>query len=233
MERKFDLKELLRHFYKIEDIEEVTLGNYSALYLLRADRKSRMEYFIFEMDDVQSVSDEEIEKLVKSSPKFTSGLSIYRGKKEKYLYVCFNRVAYFQNLDMFDKTFLNKTKDAKIQRAFHEGAGWNPDPKRYKFIWWVFHNGVKSDNLKALMKTQESRFLDFEKVESFIETLKAQNKPYAYVCKGYPRLGVKAFDYARMQKNKPGIEFAPAWEEDPEREEILEIYRRIKQHEVS
>jgi len=228
MQNKFDLKELLRYFYKIEDIEEVTLGNYTALYLLRADRRSRMEYFIFEMGDVEDVSDDEIKKLVKSSPKFISGLSIYRGEKEKYLYVRFNRVAYAQNLTMFDKTFLNKTKNAKIQRAFHKGAAYNPNPKHYKYIWWVFHNGVKSDNLKVLMKTQESRFLDFEKVESFIKILKAQNEPYAYVCKDYPRLGVTEFDYKRMQRNKPEIEFAPAWEEDPEREEILEIYWRIK-----
>lgn len=43
MENKFDLKELLRYFYKIEDIEEVTLGDYTALYLLRGQYGSRGE----------------------------------------------------------------------------------------------------------------------------------------------------------------------------------------------
>ncbi len=70
------------------------------MYLLRADRKSRMEYFIFDLDDVKDVSDEEIEGLVKSSPKFKSALSIYRNDKEKYLYVRFNRLSYFENLDI-------------------------------------------------------------------------------------------------------------------------------------
>jgi hypothetical protein len=224
MQEKFDLKEVLRYFSMMESIKEVKLGNYKALYLLQAMKKARSEFFIFDKEDVKALSDEQITELVKSSPMYKTGLSISRGDRQRYVYVRFNRTAYYMRLDMFNKTFLDATKNTKIQRSFQMGKGYNPNPKLYKYIWWVFHKGVQSENLEALTNTNESRFLEFKKVESFIDTLRQKGEPYAYVCKSYPRLGVKEFDYERMKKNDPQIEFAPALEDDEEREEILAIY---------
>lgn len=227
MSEKFDFRELLRYFSLMEVAEEVKLGKYTVLYLLKVQRKGRMEYFIFDLKDVQDLSDDEISNLVKSSPKYKSNISISRIKNQKYLYVRFNRFAYFSDLDMFTKTFLNTTKDVNIQRDFQIGKGWNPTPKLYKYVWWVFHNGVKSDNMEELMNSNECRFLNPDDAQKFIDELRLRSEPYAFVRKCYPRLGVKAFDYDRIKKEDPDTEFAPALEDDEEKEEILSIYEQI------
>ena len=229
MRDEYDFKKLMIHMSNSEAIEEVSLGSYTVSYVLVAEKKSRMEYFIFDLDDVKDVSDEEIKKLVKSSPKFKSGVSISRKEKEGCLYVKFNRFSYYDNLDMFNKTFLNTTKDVVIQRYFYEGKGFHQNPKFYKNIWWIFHNGVKSNNLEELIKTDENRFLDSFKVDAFIDKLREKNEPYAVMSKSYPRLGVKIFDYERMKKKDPEIEFAPALEDDADREEILAMYEKIRE----
>ena len=52
------------------------------------------------------------------------------------------------------------------------------------------------------------------------------NEPYAYLEKAYTRLGVKAFDYDKLKKLNPYTKFAPALEDDENREEILVIYEK-------
>ncbi len=219
MSEKFDFIELMRYFANMAHIEEIDLGKYRVLYLLSATSKARTEYFVFDADDTKGVSDEEIGDMVKSSPYFETRCEVDGDKSGRYRFVRFNtRIPLYERLDLFTKRFLEITKDANIQRRFQLGkSGNNPNPKFYKDVWWVFHKGVNCDNIEELIKTDESKFVNQEKVDEFIKELQQKNRPYAIVHKTYVRLGVKAFDYAKMREKEPDIEFAPALEDDEER----------------
>jgi len=216
MNDKFNRIEILMHFAGMTHIETLTLGKYTVLYLLKADSKSRVEYLAFDSNDVTELDEDEIKDIVRSSALVKGDFLIDSDTESNYRYVRFNRFSYYENLDMFNKRFLNLTKDTRIQREFQIGQGYNPNPKLYKYVWWVFHNSVQSTNIEALIATQESRFIHEEEVEKFVNALAQKGEPYAYVRKSYPRLGVKAFDYEKMKEENPDITFAPALEDDGE-----------------
>ncbi len=218
MSEKFEFNEMMRYFASMSHIQEMKLGKYTVLYLLKAVSKIRTEYFVFDSKDIEGLSDEEIGNIVKSSPLLKTGFEIDGYKEGRYRYVRFNtRIQLHQRLDLFTKTFLNNTKDVKIQREFRIGkTGENSNPKFYKYVWWVFHKGVSCENIEELVDSSEYRFTSTKDLDDFIHELKQNNKPLAIVRKGYTRLGVKAFDYTKMKKENPDIEFAPALEDDKE-----------------
>ena len=205
-------------------IHKVKLGKYKVLHILEVYSKMRRECFVLDQKDVKDLSNQEITQLVKSSPKYKIGdTHPCKNDDEKYIYVQFNKTAHFGNLHLFTKEFLNLTKDSKMYRCYHSGS-WNPNPKLYKYEQWVFHNGVKSDNMQEMINSNESRFLNNDEAESLVNELKRKNEPYAYLEKSYPRLGVKAFNYEK--KFNPYTKFALALEDDENREEIIAIYEK-------
>ena len=229
MNEKFDLIEILMYFARKAHIEEIKLGDYNVLYLLEAVSKNRMEYFVFDAADVEGLSDDEIKNIVKSSPLVKSDFQINKYKEGRYRYVRFNRFPLYTRMDLFTKIFLNITKDAKIQRDFCLGTyWWGLDPVLHKHIWWVFHKGVKSENIQELMDSNESRFLDKDKAMEFANSLREKNEPYAFIHKGYPRLGSKTCNYERLKVKYSDVEFVSPLEDDDEKEEILSLYEKIK-----
>ncbi len=96
--------------------------------------------------------------------------------------------------------------------AFISGSNLHPNPKLYKYYWWIYSLESKENSAAEVFYKKEHRLTtkEFEKESARLEDNKIS---FAYVNSKYHRLGT-IFNYDKLIKEFPDIEFAPKYEDD-------------------
>ena len=95
---------------------------------------------------------------------------------------------------------------------FVSGSNVHPNPKMYKYYWWIYSMESKEKSAAEVFYSKAHR-LTTKKFEE--EAIRLQNNKisFAYVNSKLHRLGT-IFDYEKLLKEFSDIEFAPAYEDD-------------------
>ena len=101
---------------------------------------------------------------------------------------------------------------------FVSGSNINPNPKLYKYYWWIYSMESDENSAAEVFYTKAHRLTTKEFEE---ESIRLQNNKisFAYVNTKLHRLG-SIFDYKKLKEKYSDIEFAPSYEED--NDEIIE-----------
>lgn len=96
--------------------------------------------------------------------------------------------------------------------AFISGSNLHPNPKLYKYYWWIYSMESKENSAVQVFYKKEHRLTikEFEKESARLQDSKIS---FAYVNSKQHRLGT-VFNYNKLIKEFPDIEFAPKYEDD-------------------
>ncbi|MDX4037703.1 hypothetical protein [Aliarcobacter skirrowii] len=95
---------------------------------------------------------------------------------------------------------------------FVSGSNINPNPKLYKYYWWIYSMESKEKSAAEVFYSKAHR-LSIKKFEEEAKRLQDNKISFAYVNSRYYRLG-SIFNYEKLKEKYPDIEFAPAYEDD-------------------
>ena len=95
---------------------------------------------------------------------------------------------------------------------FVSGSNINPNPKLYKYYWWIYSMESKEKSAAEVFYSKAHR-LTTKKFEEEAIRLQDNKISFAYVNRKLHRLGT-IFDYEKLLKEFSDIEFAPAYEDD-------------------
>ena len=95
---------------------------------------------------------------------------------------------------------------------FVSGSNINPNPKLYKYYWWIYSMESDENSAAEVFYTKAHR-LSTKKFEEESIRLQDNKISFAYVNRKLHRLGT-IFDYEKLLKEFSDIEFAPAYEDD-------------------
>jgi hypothetical protein len=95
---------------------------------------------------------------------------------------------------------------------FVPGSNINPNPKLYKYYWWIYSMESKEKSAAEVFYSKAHR-LTTKKFEEEAIRLQDNKISFAYVNRKLHRLGT-IFDYEKLLKEFSDIEFAPAYEDD-------------------
>ena len=95
---------------------------------------------------------------------------------------------------------------------FVSGSNINPNPKLYKYYWWIYSMESDENSAAEVFYTKAYR-LSTKKFEEESIRLQDNKISFAYVNTKLHRLGT-IFDYEKLLKEFSDIEFAPAYEDD-------------------
>lgn len=95
---------------------------------------------------------------------------------------------------------------------FVSGSNINPNPKLYKYYWWIYSMESKEKSAAEVFYSKAHR-LSTKKFEEEAIRLQDNKISFAYVNRKLHRLGT-IFDYEKLLKEFSDIEFAPAYEDD-------------------
>ena len=95
---------------------------------------------------------------------------------------------------------------------FVSGSNINPNPKLYKYYWWIYSMESDENSAAEVFYTKAYR-LSTKKFEEESIRLQDNKISFAYVNTKLHRLGT-IFDYEKLKEKYPDIEFAPAYEDD-------------------
>ena len=95
---------------------------------------------------------------------------------------------------------------------FVSGSNINPNPKLYKYYWWIYSMESYENSAAEVFYTKAYR-LSTKKFEEESIRLQDNKISFAYVNRKLHRLGT-IFDYEKLKEKYPDIEFAPAYEDD-------------------
>jgi hypothetical protein len=95
---------------------------------------------------------------------------------------------------------------------FVSGSNINPNPKLYKYYWWIYSMESYENSAAEVFYTKAHR-LSTKKFEEESIRLQDNKISFAYVNRKLHRLGT-IFDYEKLKEKYPDIEFAPAYEDD-------------------
>ena len=95
---------------------------------------------------------------------------------------------------------------------FVSGSNINPNPKLYKYYWWIYSMESYENSAAEVFYTKAHR-LSTKKFEEEAIRLQDNKISFAYVNRKLHRLGT-IFDYEKLKEKYPDIEFAPAYEDD-------------------
>ena len=95
---------------------------------------------------------------------------------------------------------------------FVSGSNVHPDPKMYKYYWWIYSMESKEKSAAEVFYSKAHR-LTTKKFEE--ESIRLQNNKisFAYVNRKLHRLG-SIFDYEKLKEKYPDMEYAPVYEDD-------------------
>jgi hypothetical protein len=96
---------------------------------------------------------------------------------------------------------------------FINGTTVHPNPKFYKYYWWVYPANSPYECAKDVFYKPEYRLTTKEMMDLCAE-LDAKGISYAYVNSQRYRLGNQHWDYEAIKKRQPEIEFALSYDED-------------------
>ena len=95
---------------------------------------------------------------------------------------------------------------------FVSGSNINPNPKLYKYYWWIYSMESKEKSAAEVFYSKAHR-LSIKKFEEESIRLQDNKISFAYVNRKLHRLGT-TFDYEKLKEKYPDMEFAPAYEDD-------------------
>ena len=95
---------------------------------------------------------------------------------------------------------------------FVSGSNLHPNPKMYKYYWWIYSMESKEKSAAEVFYSKAHR-LTTKKFEKESIRLQDNKISFAYVNIKLHRLG-SIFDYEKLLKEFSDIEFAPAYEDD-------------------
>ena len=95
---------------------------------------------------------------------------------------------------------------------FVSGSNINPNPKLYKYYWWIYSMESYENSAAEVFYTKAHR-LSTKKFEEEAIRLQDNKISFAYLNTKLHRLGT-IFDYEKLKEKYPDIEFAPAYEDD-------------------
>ena len=116
---------------------------------------------------------------------------------------------------LITKEWLKKreeNRDGNLFIAFISGSNINPNPKLYKYYWWIYSMESKEKSAAEVFYSKAHR-LTTKKFEEEAIRLQDNKISFAYVNTKLHRLGT-IFDYEKLKEKYPDIEFAPAYEDD-------------------
>ncbi len=94
---------------------------------------------------------------------------------------------------------------------FVSGSNLHPNPKMYKYYWWIYSMESQERSAAEVFYTKAYRLTTKEFEE---ESIRLQDKiSFAYVNRKLHRLG-SIFNYEKLKEKYPDMEFAPAYEND-------------------
>lgn len=103
-------------------------------------------------------------------------------------------------------------RDKDFMAIFVSGSNINPNPKLYKYYWWIYSMESKEKSAAEVFYSKAHR-LTTKKFEEEAKRLQDNKISFAYVNTKLHRLGT-IFDYEKLKEKYPDIEFAPAYEDD-------------------
>lgn len=95
---------------------------------------------------------------------------------------------------------------------FVSGSNLHPNPKLYKYYWWIYAIDSKEDNAEKVFYQDKYRLTTKEFMDEY-ERLNKEKISFAYVNVKYHRLGA-IFNYDKLKQLNPDIEFAPKFDDD-------------------
>ena len=111
------------------------------------------------------------------------------------------------------KEYLCDERYISWRGVFISGSDPHPNPRLYKYDWWVYDTSSPYDSAAEVFYKPEHR-LSTKAFETLTDRLHKENIKYAYVNRKRRRLGVSIWDYDRMLTENPNMTFAPAYEDD-------------------
>lgn len=96
--------------------------------------------------------------------------------------------------------------------AFISGSNLHPNPKLYKYYWWIYSLESKENSAAEVFYKKEHRLTvkEFKKESARLEDNKIS---FAYVNSKRHRLGT-IFNYDKLVKEFPSIDFSQKYEEN-------------------
>lgn len=95
---------------------------------------------------------------------------------------------------------------------FVSGSNVHPNTEMYKYYWWIYSMESQEESAAEVFYSKEHR-LSIKKFEEEAKRLQDNKISFAYVNSRYYRLG-SIFNYEKLLKENPNIEFAPRYEDD-------------------
>ena len=95
---------------------------------------------------------------------------------------------------------------------FVSGSNVHPDPKMYKYYWWIYSMESKEKSAAEVFYSKAHR-LTTKKFEEESIRLQDNKISFAYVNIKLHRLG-SIFDYEKLKQKYPDMEYAPVYEDD-------------------
>lgn len=95
---------------------------------------------------------------------------------------------------------------------FVSGSNLHPNPKLYKYYWWIYAIDSKEDNAEKVFYQDKYRLTTKEFMDEY-ERLNKEKISFAYVNVKYHRLGA-SFNYDKLKQLNPDIEFALKFDDD-------------------
>lgn len=99
------------------------------------------------------------------------------------------------------------------QSVFISGSGIHPNPKLYKYSWWIYDETSPYENAGEVFYKDEHRLSTYDAIKRMDE-LRLKKIRFAYVNSKLQRLGCKIWDYDHLRSIYPDIEFAPVYDDD-------------------
>lgn len=96
--------------------------------------------------------------------------------------------------------------------AFMSGSNLHPNPKLYKYHWWIFSLESKENSAAEVFYKDEHKLTTKEFITEY-DRLCKDKISFAYVNSKSYRLGA-VFNYDKLKNEFPDIEFAPKYEDD-------------------
>ncbi len=118
------------------------------------------------------------------------------------------------------KEYLEKM-DKDFTSIFVSGSSLNPNPRLYKYYWWIYSMESKENSAYDIFYKKEYR-LSTKEFNNEIKRLQENNISFTYVNQKLHRLG-SIFNYHKLKEKYPNIEFALSFDEDSD--ELVAEYK--------
>lgn len=116
------------------------------------------------------------------------------------------------NFDRLRSERARSLKRGQRCRCSSNASDVHPNPRFYKYYWWVFWNESPVDGFEFL--TDQYRLSMAAAIE-LMNSLKERNEPYWLYNKKVPRLGSN-IPFNLQSPRWQGVDWAPAYDEDPD-----------------